>query len=227
MITSNREDSGMEPSPLLIFPCNGNAREAVDALGDEFHLLGFVDDEPVKSWPSAWELGPWAVMDRSGLSRHPRAHVLAVPGSEKSYLQRRAVIESLGIADDRWATVIHPRASVSPRATIGRNVLVMAGAVICADAVVGDHVVVLPQAVIHHDCQVGDFTLVCSGTVLAGGVHVGRNCYLGSRTSVRPSLRIGDGALTGMGSVVLGDVPESFRVAGIPARPLIRRGLQT
>ena len=224
MSTSTPADSSIRPSPLLIFPCNGNAREAVDALGDAFHLLGFIDDEPVRSWPSAWGLGPWSVMDRSGLTRHPRAQVLAVPGSEKSYLQRRAVIEALGVSDDRWATVIHPRASVSPRAKIGRNVLVMAGAVICGDAVVGDHVVVLPQAVIHHDCQVGDFTLVCSGTVLAGGVQVGRNCYLGSRTSVRPSLRIGDRALTGMGSVVLRDVPESIWVAGTPARPLIHRG---
>ncbi len=225
MSTSMPAPAEGAPAPLLIFPCNGNAREAVDALGKAFHLIGFIDDQPSKSWPSAWALGPWSVMDRSGLTRHPRAQVLAVPGSEKSYLQRRALIEALNIDPSRWATVIHPHASVSPSAKIGRNVLIMAGAVICADAVIGDHVVVLPQAVIHHDCQVGDFTLVCSGTMLAGGVKVGQNCYLGSRTSVRPSLRIGDQALTGMGSVVLRDVPASTWVAGTPARALLQRGV--
>ena len=34
----------MAATDLLIFPCNGNALEALDCLGSAFRCVGFVDD---------------------------------------------------------------------------------------------------------------------------------------------------------------------------------------
>ncbi len=204
-------------TPLLVFPFNGNALEAMDCLGDAFALLAFVDDTPAKQG-----LGPMSVpvLARDALARWPDAKVLAVPGSSTSYLTRRAAIASLQVPDDRFATVVHPTARVSPLARIGRNVLVMAGAVITSNAVIGDHVCILPNTVIHHDVTVGAWTLIGSNVTIAGGTAIGENCYVGSASSLMNGLRIGDRSLIGLGSNVIRSCPADSRLAGNPARSL-------
>ncbi|MDP9124351.1 MAG: acetyltransferase, partial [Pseudomonadota bacterium] len=205
------------PTPLLIFPFNGNALEAIDCLGDAFVLVGFIDDTPGKQG-----LGPLSVpiLGRDALAKWPQARVLAVPGSATSYLGRRAAISSLQVPDSRFVTVVHPTARVSPLARIGRNVLVMAGAVVTSNAVIGDHVCILPNTVIHHDVTVGDWTLIGSNVTVAGGTAIGENCYIGSASSIMNGLEVGDRSLIGLGSNVIRSCPVDSRLAGNPARSL-------
>ena len=205
------------PTPLLIFPFNGNALEAIDCLGEAFVLVAFVDDTPGKQGP-----GPLSVpvLARDALAKWPQARILAVPGSATSYLARQAAIDSLQVAPDRFATVVHPTARVSPLATIGRNVLIMAGAVVTSNAVIGDHVCILPTTVIHHDVRVGDWTLIGSNVTVAGGTAIGENCYVGSASSIMNGLHVGDRSLIGLGSNVIRSCPADSRLAGNPARAL-------
>lgn len=217
MAAIDREGESGASTPLLVFPFNGNALEAIDCLGRAFHLVGFVDDTPDKQRAGS-PVAP--VLARDAFAAWPDAKVLAVPGSAISFAQRRQVIESLDIHPDRFATVIHPCASVSPLARIGRNVLIMAGAVVTSNAVIGDHVCVLPNTVIHHDVTIGSWTLIGSNVTVAGGTEIGENCYVGSGTSVMNGLRIGARSLIGLGSNVLRDCPPDSRIAGNPARSL-------
>jgi len=202
---------------LLIFPCNGNGLEALDCLGDRYRPIAFVDDDTNKQGSTRHGL---PVCSRVAFDRWPDAEVLAVPGSPDSYRQRRAVVDGLGIDPRRFACVVHPTARVSPLAVLGRNVLLMAGVVITANAVLGDHVCVLPNTVIHHDTRIGDWTLIGSNVSVAGGVAIGENCYVGSGSSVMHGLRVGAGALLGLASTVIRPVEAGRRVAGSPARIL-------
>lgn len=201
--------------PLLIFPFNGNGLEALDCLGHKFQLLGFVDDTPEKQGQSPYG---HTVFSRAVLGEQSEAQVLAVPGGPASFRSRRALIEALGIEPERFAQVIHPTARVSPLASIGRNVLIMAGVVITSNAVIGDHVCVLPNTVIHHDARIGDWTLVGSNVTVAGGTVIGENCYIGSGSSLINGLTIGAQCLVGLGSNVVRDVQAGSKVAGNPAR---------
>jgi sugar O-acyltransferase (sialic acid O-acetyltransferase NeuD family) len=203
--------------PLLIFPCNGNGIEALDCLGDAYRCVGFVDDTPAKQGTRVHGI---AVRDRGALRDEPDATVLAVPGSPVSYPARREVIRGLGLADTRFARVVHPSARVSPLAVLGHNVLIMAGVVITANAVIGDHVCILPNTVIHHDVTVGDWTLIGSNVTLAGGVVIDENAYIGSGTSIMNGVRIGARALVGLGSNVIRNVAAESTVAGNPARAI-------
>lgn len=201
---------------LIVFPFNGNGIEALDCLGDAYELVGFVDDTPEKRGPK----GSFEVFSRDLLAKVPEALVLAVPGSPSSYRGRKAAIESLGIAAERFATVIHPRACLADPRNLGRNVLIMPGVVVTSNVRVGNHVCVLPNSVLHHDAVIGDYSLVGANVTVAGGVRVGEGCYVGGGSALIAGITIGDGALVGLGATVLRDVAPGARVVGSPARPL-------
>lgn len=201
---------------LLIFPCNGNGLEALDCLGTSYVLKGFVDDTLEKQQSGAFGHPVYA---RSALLEQ-EGQVLAVPGGPRSFQDRQAVIEGLGLPENRFATVIHPAARVSPLARIGYNVLIMAGVVVTSNAVIGNNVCILPNTVVHHDAVIGDWTLIGSNVTLAGSSRIGASCYVGSGTSVMNGIYIGDKALIGLGSNVIRDVVAGSRVAGNPARDL-------
>jgi UDP-N-acetylglucosamine acyltransferase len=70
-----------------------------------------------------------------------------------------------------------------------------------------------------HDCQVGSHTIFANNAQLAGHVHVGDHAILGGFTGVHQFCRIGAHSITGIASVVLGDVPPYTTVSGNPAKP--------
>lgn len=206
--------------PLMIFPHNGNGLEALTCLGTDHHLVGFIDDTANKQGKNNFG---HRVMSRSAIEEYADALVLAVPGSATSYRSRAEIVTGLGVRDHRFARVVHPTASISPLATIGFNVLIMAGVVITSNAIIGNHVCVLPNTVIHHDVVVGAWTLIGSNVTLAGNTVLGDNCYIGSGSTLINGVYVGDRALIGLGSNVIRNVPPGARVAGNPARELIER----
>ena len=214
--------AGVEP--LLIFPYNGNGREALDCLGSAYRLVAFIDDTADKQGIDAHG---HLVLGRPGLQQWSDAKVLAVPGSPSSYRARRRLIEELGVPPSRFARLIHPSAQISRCASIGYNVLIMAGVVITCDTVIGNHVCVLPNSVIQHDVRIGDWTLVGSNVTIAGSTRIGENCYIGAGCSIRDGVTIGDGALLGMGSNLVRDLPAGARWIGNPARLLARTPLRS
>lgn len=202
---------------LLIFPFNGNGLEALDCIGNQYEFIGFVDDTITKQGKN--QLG-FEVFGREAIAKYPNAKILAVPGSPTSYTVRDKIIDQLNVPKERYATLIHPKATVSPFAKVGVNSLIMAGVVITSNAVLGDHVCVLPNTVIHHDSSVGDYTLIGSNVTIAGNTSVGSFCYIGSGTSIINGISVGHNTLIGMGTNVVKSLPSHSKAIGNPARQL-------
>ena len=201
---------------LVIFPFNGNGREALDCINtNEYEFLGFVDDDVEKV------SSQYKIFRRDFIEKYSEIFVLAVPGSSLSYLERKTIISSLPLKNKkRLVTIVHSTASIGKNVKIGRNCLIMAGVVLTSNAIIGDHVCILPNSIIHHDSTIGDYSLIGSKVVVAGGAAVGKNCYVGSGSNIMNGLSIGSGSLIGMGSNVLRHVIENTVVAGNPARNL-------
>lgn len=89
-----------------------------------------------------------------------------------------------------WATLIHPKASVSPSASIGEGTVIMAGAIVQAGASIGKHVIVNTGARIDHDCVIGDYAHIAPGVVLCGGVVVEEGAQVGCGVAVAQLARI-------------------------------------
>jgi sugar O-acyltransferase (sialic acid O-acetyltransferase NeuD family) len=210
--------------PLLIVGAGGFARETADAVraghavGGSYEVIGFLDDNPslhgrvVGGTPV---LGP---IDAIG--DHPTAMVVVTIGRPDAYSVRRDLVRRLGLPAERFATVVHPAASIGTTCTVGPGSVLLAHVTLTVDVVVGAHVAVMPQVVLTHDVRVDDYATLASGVRLGGAVHVGTGAYLGSGVCVREGCRIGPWAMVGMGSTVTRDVLPQRLSYGSPARDM-------
>lgn len=126
--------------------------------------------------------------------------------------------ELRALGDRALATVVHPRASVSPHAQLGAGCFVAAQAVVAPSARLDVAVIVNHGAVVDHDVQVGAFCHVAPGAALGGGVRIGHHVLVGANASVLPGITVCDGVTLGAGAVLAAPVLEPAVFAGVPAR---------
>lgn len=132
-------------------------------------------------------------------------------------------IRGLEVLGSRCAgPIVHPSASVSPFATIGRGSIVCAGARVNAGARIGEGVILESAVIIEHDCDVGDGARVGAGAILTGAVRVQQLSRIGANATILPGMVVGRAALVAEGAVVNRDVSDNSVVAGAPARAIQR-----
>ncbi|MBV9233785.1 MAG: bifunctional UDP-N-acetylglucosamine diphosphorylase/glucosamine-1-phosphate N-acetyltransferase GlmU, partial [Candidatus Eremiobacteraeota bacterium] len=86
------------------------------------------------------------------------------------------------------------------------------------------HLSYLGDATVGEDTNVGAGTITCNfDGERKNATTIGSGVAIGSNTSLVAPIDLGDGSLTGAGSVVTHDVPAGERVAGNPARPLRKK----
>ncbi|MHB8647369.1 MAG: NeuD/PglB/VioB family sugar acetyltransferase, partial [Thermomicrobiales bacterium] len=202
-------------SGVLGLGAGGHTKVVADLLRCQgTSVIGFLDDNPA-TWGST-RLGLPVLGGIAMYREHlPCGLILGIG----DIATRKAIVERLGPrARALWCNAIHPRATLAASVRPGRGVMVAAGAVVNPDVVLGDHSVVNTGATVDHDCVIGAYAHIGPGVHLAGGVHICRDALIGIGACITPWLTVGDGAVVGAGSVVVGDVPSHVTVKGVPAR---------
>lgn len=105
----------------------------------------------------------------------------------------------------------------------GDGSVVLAGAIVCAEAIIGDGVIVNTAAVVEHDCQIGDFSHISPNACLAGGVVLGPGCWIGAGATILPGVAIAANTVIGAGAVVHRDIATAGTYVGVPASRVSRR----
>jgi sugar O-acyltransferase (sialic acid O-acetyltransferase NeuD family) len=211
---------------LLIFPCGGNALEALDCLNEQTNMIGFIDDNLEKIGQKYYDFEVFSRNEyKKILEKYNNIQVLICLGNPTNFRKRKEIIENfckdLSIEKERLATVIHSSAKISKYASIGSNCLIMAGVVIIHNAKIGDNVIILPNTVIHHDTQIGDYTCIGSNVVVAGFTTIGESCYIGSGSNIINNIEIGTKTIIGMGTNVIKSIGENKKIVGNPAREIL------
>lgn len=210
---------------IILIGGGGHALVVLEAAMESGRSVrGFFDDD---AHAVAWSR---AQLGRLGTLGHAVKHlafdgderfVVAVGGLE---LRRRVIDECAsqvpagGHSPHAAAAVVHPRAWVSPSATLGVGVYVGPGAIVHAHARIADHAIINSGAIVEHECEIGVNAHVAPGAVLGGNVRVGSDTLVGIGARVLPGVTIGRRVRVGAGATVLRDVPEGATVVGVPAR---------
>jgi sugar O-acyltransferase (sialic acid O-acetyltransferase NeuD family) len=211
------------PTPLILFGAGGFARETIElvrAINREaptWQLLGLLDDDPElrgQEILGAPVLGPCAAV-----AEYPEAPVVACVASPRDPLRRLRLVARLGLPLERYATLVHPRATIADSARIGPGSVVHANCVLTADIELGWHVAMMPAVVLTHDDTVEDGVTFAAGVRVASDVTIEAGAYIGAGALLRERLAIGAGAVVGMGAVVTKPVPANEIWYGSPARP--------
>lgn len=195
--------------PFIILGARGHATVVIDllqALGCT--VAGIADPElpPDAKGP----LGVTVLGDDSViLKMDPDKVFLAMGiGSIGTTGVRTRVYEKFIASNFAFPALLHPRAVVSPHASIADGTQVMAGCVIQAGSHIGNNCIINTRASVDHDCEIGDGVHIAPGAVLSGGVVVENGTHIGTGACIIQSIKIGSESLIGAGVTVLKDVPS-------------------
>ncbi|WP_228244278.1 NeuD/PglB/VioB family sugar acetyltransferase [Porphyrobacter sp. GA68] len=131
-----------------------------------------------------------------------------------------------------------PFAVESPTAVVGRNMTIGQGSVLSdfttltGNSTIGTQFQCNIYSYVAHDCHIGDFVTFAPRVCCNGNVHIFDHAYIGTGAILRQGtqqkpLRIGQGAVVGMGAVVTKDVADGETVVGNPARVMQRSAPET
>jgi len=203
---------------VVIIGAGGHGRVVLDILrtNHQFEVVGFLDSNPAIHH---------SIVDGievlGDLSLIPSFADLGISGALVAIGDNRIrqtyaeTLEKTGIG---LISAIHPSSCIADSARIGKNVVICAGANICAHVAIEDSAILNTSCIIDHESRIGAASHICPGVRMAGHVVTEPAAFVGIGATLIQNITIGEAAVIGAGAVVINDVPAYATVVGVPAR---------
>ncbi|MCQ2044479.1 sugar O-acyltransferase, sialic acid O-acetyltransferase NeuD family [Stutzerimonas kunmingensis] len=216
----------MDKNIYAVFGASGFGREVMPLVrgsvgGNE---LVFVDDNISQSPLNGHEVMTY---DSFLKLRAGRKYItIAIADAEiREKLTERCLGDGIEVFDVTASNVV-----LMDEVSIGEGAILCPFTTITSNVKIGKSFHANIYSYIAHDCVVGDYVTFAPSVKCNGNVVIEDYAYVGTGAIIkqgRPGkpLRIGKGAVVGMGAVVTKDVAEGAVVVGNPAKPLARKGL--
>lgn len=209
-----------ERPACVIVGAGGHGRVVLDILlrAKQYRVVGFLDSNPaihgrrMDGVPILGDLSALPDLRAQGVT----GAVVAIGDNGV----RRGFAEEIEQRGLELINAIHPSANLAHNVRLGRNVVVAAGALVCAHCQIGDSVILNTGCIVDHESMIGTGAHICPGARLAGRVTVEAGAFIGIGATVLQGIRIGCEAIVGGGAVVIRDVEPMSTVVGVPARTL-------
>lgn len=203
---------------LVIAGAGGFGREIAgllekeDKSGVKWNLIGFVDDKKqsstIEGYPVLGSIKcifemtifPWVAIAIAD------AHT------------RKRIFMELKDGGVPIATLIHPKATLSPYVSVGEGSIICSGSILTTNTTLGKCCIVNPGCFVGHDTVLSDWSSLMPHSKIAGEVTVGEGSYFGINSSVINRISIGEWSIVGAGATVTHDIPAFSLAVGVPAR---------
>jgi len=205
---------------IVIIGAGGHGRVVLDIIRAQGHYtpVGFVDANPALTGHriDGLEVLGTPEIAESLKYKEVTGAIIAIGdnGIRRQYVD---LVDNSGL---KLINAIHPSSNIAGTATIGKNVVIAAGVVVCAHCQIGNSVILNTGCIVDHESIIANSAHVCPGAKLAGRVIVESGAFIGIGATVIQNVRIGIDAVIGAGAVVIKDVPPAVTVVGVPARIL-------
>ena len=218
---------------LIVVGGRGNGATIASLVEDinreepTWELLGFFND----SDPIGTILNDYPVSGRPEdmvRREYDDVHFIYTPLLSMPYGKINAErLENIGLPPERFATLIHPSASIARHSQIGYGVAIMPMAHVRQNTKIGNHVTLLFGSSVGHDSTVADYSYIGNNAIIGAHVKLGKGVYLGTNATTLERVTLGEWCLVGIGAVVIRDVPPMAVVVGNPARFIRERTFET
>lgn len=205
---------------LIVVGASGWGKEVVWlATRAGWKVDGFLDDNPLLhnkrfyNLPILGTISDWTKFSNSSF-------IVAIA---EPRVRKNIIAEMQKSGKPCFATLVDPSACIITKITaIGEGSVVCAGSVITADVKINKHVIVNKLCSVGHDVILENFVTLAPQVMLGGHVHVNYGAEIGAASSVKQNVRVGQGAMVGMGGLVLKDVEPNSLVIGSPVTTMKR-----
>lgn len=211
----------MEKEQLILIGGGGHCKSCIDVIESthQFQIEGILD---FPEFLGTKILNNEIIGNDDDIEKYHKLgySFLITVGQIKAPQPRKKIFEKLESIGAKIATVISPKAIVSPHAKIEKGSIIMHGATINAGATIGKNCIINSHALIEHDAHVGNHTHVSTKAVINGDATVGDECFIGSCSCISNGIEIKNQVIIGAGSVVIKNISESGIFAGVPCKKI-------
>jgi sugar O-acyltransferase (sialic acid O-acetyltransferase NeuD family) len=159
------------------------------------------------------------------LDDHDKSVAIAIANSRV----RETLEDRCRDADVGLATIIGPNSMIGHAVDIGPGAIICHYASVTSNVTIGRGFHAYLYSYVAHDCVIGDYVTFAPGVKCNGNIVIENHAYIGAGAVLKPGqpgnpLRIGAGAIVGMGAVVTRSVAAGTTVVGNPAKPVPSSG---
>lgn len=212
---------------IVIIGASGHGGMLMDCIEKEgrFNVMGFVDSfKEEGTQMNGYEiLGSEQALPRLIDKFNIQGAILAIGNN---WIRKIMVNKIHDIAPDLdFVSTIHPSALLGKGVKIGKGSAVLPGAIVNANATIGDFCILNTNSSLGHDGYMEDFSSIASGVCTGGNLILGRFSAISLGANIIEKISIGEHSVIGAGSLVVKNVGSHSIVYGSPARFVRRRSV--
>ena len=204
---------------VLIIGASGHSKMIIDIIikNDNYNIIGLIDSYKQKGEKVFGFQVIGCEKDIPDVMNHHniRGCIIGI-GDNWTRKKMKEMLEKQ-TPNLSFISVVHPSAILAVGVQIPKGTVVMAGAIINANARIGEFCIINTNSSLGHDSIMQDYSSLASGVTIGGNVNIGFCSVISLGASVIHDITIGDHTVIGAGSLVLSNMESYITAYGIPS----------
>ena len=187
--------------------------DSINVQKKEWDFVGYYDDDLTERKNIKSELLLGHINDLNHINE-PLAIVVAIGSPEV----KEKIIANLANKYLFFPILVHPTCSIGNNVTIGEGTIICAGSILTTDIVINKFVTINLACTIGHDTVIENYCSIMPSVNVSGEVLMCQNVYVGTGAKIINQINIGSHSIIGAGAVVIKDIPNNSTAVGVPAK---------
>lgn len=215
----------MKKGKIIVIGSSGYAKVIIDIIekAGEYDIIGLTDEtRPIGESTIGYTVLGNEKQLLPLFEEHPNLSlVMAIGDNWTRYHAVQRVSKIYPSAT--FPSIIHPSVQIGKDVTLGKGVVMMAGAIVNSDSSIGDFTIINTKASLDHDNIIGNFASLGPNATTGGNVHIGAFSAIGISATIKHGIKVGEQAVIGGNSFLYHNCEDYEVMYGVPAKKIRTR----